>query len=295
MTEDPPRSKSVVMTVFGDAVLPHGGSAWLGSLIDLLAPFGINDRLVRTSVYRLAEEGWLEASRNGRRSLYRMTPSGRRRIERADQRIYSQPAPEWDGRWTLVLSAPEIISAGQRAALRKELLWEGFGTTAPGIFVHPTGKQAALEEILARVDVAGKVFVCSASQSEHIHSRSLSDLVAHCWPLDRIIAGYQQFIARFEPLRKLASRKSAPDPQLAFVVRTLLAHAYRRVQLHDPQLPLALLPASWPGTTAWQLSRDIYRLIHKEAGTFIIDTLRKEEPAVAAAAPSFYQRFGGLD
>src|SRR5690606_24964057 len=65
MASDPPRSKSVVMTVFGDAVMPRGGSAWLGSLIDLLAPFGISDRLVRTSVFRLAEEGWLEATRSG--------------------------------------------------------------------------------------------------------------------------------------------------------------------------------------------------------------------------------------
>src|SRR5437867_140293 len=68
MVTDPPRSKSVVMTIFGDSIAPHGGAVWLGSLIELLTPFGVSDRLVRTSVFRLAEEGWLEAKREGRRS-----------------------------------------------------------------------------------------------------------------------------------------------------------------------------------------------------------------------------------
>ena len=52
LASDMPRAKSLVMTLFGDAIVPHGGRVWLGSLIDLLAPFGINDRLLRTSVLR---------------------------------------------------------------------------------------------------------------------------------------------------------------------------------------------------------------------------------------------------
>ena len=66
LASDPPRSKSLLMTIFGDAIVPHGGMVWLGSLIDLLAPLGVNDRLLRTSVFRLAQEGWLGARRDGR-------------------------------------------------------------------------------------------------------------------------------------------------------------------------------------------------------------------------------------
>jgi len=40
----------------------------------LVRPFGISDRLVRTSVFRLAEEGWLDAQRDGRRSRYTLNP-----------------------------------------------------------------------------------------------------------------------------------------------------------------------------------------------------------------------------
>src|SRR3954463_4485575 len=84
---EPPRSKSLVMTLFGDAIAPHGGAIWLGSLIELAAPFGINDRLLRTSVYRLAQEGCLKATRDGRRSAYAILPEALPRFERAYRRI----------------------------------------------------------------------------------------------------------------------------------------------------------------------------------------------------------------
>ncbi len=56
----PPRAPSLIITVWGDAIAPHGGAVMLAGLIALLAPFGINERLVRTSVFRLAREGWLQ-------------------------------------------------------------------------------------------------------------------------------------------------------------------------------------------------------------------------------------------
>jgi phenylacetic acid degradation operon negative regulatory protein len=291
---DPPRSKSVVMTVFGDSITPRGGAVWLGSLITLLAPLGISDRLVRTSVFRLAEEGWLEATREGRRSLYTLTAPGLRRFERAYKRIYSPPSPDWDGSWTLLLTAPEIISAGQRAALRKELLWEGFGMIAPGVFGHPGGKAAVLEEILSRVGVAGKVFVCAASESRQVSTRPLSDLVQHCWELDKVLDEYRHFIDCFRPLLKLLKMKRTLDAEQAFAIRTLLIHTFRRAQLHDPQLPLKLLPADWPGTTAYELCHEIYQLTYRQAEQYILATLQQEDENIPEAASYFYQRFGGL-
>ena len=55
----PLRGGSLIITVFGDAILPRGGSIWLGSLIKLVQPLGLSERLVRTSVFRLAQDGWL--------------------------------------------------------------------------------------------------------------------------------------------------------------------------------------------------------------------------------------------
>ena len=65
----PMRSTSLIITLFGDTASQHGHTLWLGSLVQALAPLGVNERLVRTSVFRLVKEGWLEADRVGRRSL----------------------------------------------------------------------------------------------------------------------------------------------------------------------------------------------------------------------------------
>lgn len=292
----PPRAKSLVMTLFGDVITPHGGKVWLGSLIELLAPFGVNDRLVRTSVFRLAEEGWLDAEREGRRSQYSLHPKSAARFERAYQRIYTPSHREWDGRWTLLFATSGAISAEQRAGLKKELLWQGYGMVAPSVFAHPAADAETLDEILQRVEVKDCVFVCRASEAEPPPARPLRELIAQCWELDAVVKDYEQFIERFAAVPKLLQKagNGTLEPEQAFVVRTLAIHCFRRINLHDPQLPLDLLPPEWPGKTAYELCHDIYQATHVAAEEYIIDTLRKEDENAPAVAAYFFDRFGGL-
>ncbi|MGA2341801.1 MAG: phenylacetic acid degradation operon negative regulatory protein PaaX, partial [Steroidobacteraceae bacterium] len=67
----PLRAGSLIVTIFGDSIMPRGGAIALGRLIRLAAPFGLNERLVRTATARLAHEGWVEARHVGKRSEYR--------------------------------------------------------------------------------------------------------------------------------------------------------------------------------------------------------------------------------
>jgi len=291
LQEDPPRSKSLVMTVFGDSIVPHGGLAWLGSLIDLLAPFGVNDRLLRTSVFRLAQEGWLVSQRDGRRSHYTITPEAAQRFARAFRRVYAAPNVHWHGSWTFVLGTSSL-STVERAALRKELLWEGYSMVAQGIAGHPAGDAEALDDLLGRLDMRGKVYVVQAAQLPGVQGKPLADLIAEGWDLREVAAGYEKFIDRFAPLRALLAGGAAPER--AFVVRTLLIHAYRRVQLHDPQLPVELLPEPWPGAAAYALARELYLLTHAPAEEHVLGALRQEQADVPDAGPAFFERFGGL-
>ena len=293
LAADPPRAKSLVMTIFGDAIVPHGGRLWLGSLIELVEPLGVTDRLVRTSVFRLAQEGWLVASREGRRSSYALLPEARPRFERANRRIYAAPGLDWDGNWTLLLAPGGSIDASLRAAVRKELEWEGYAMLAPGLLAHPAGDPGSLAEILARVDGAGRIFACRATELKDIDARPLGELVNEGWNLSGVIGSYRRFIADFSPLLALL-QKQAPAPQAAFVMRSLLIHAYRRVQLHDPMLPLALLPQPWPGSDAYALAQAIYRLTWAPAEQYLMDVLRREDADAPQAELAFYERFGGL-
>jgi phenylacetic acid degradation operon negative regulatory protein len=294
--EHPHRTKSLVMTLFGDAITPHGGQVWMGSLIELLAPFGISDRLVRTSAFRLCEEGWLDAQREGRRSLYALNSKSAMRFERAYQRVYAPTYKEWDERWTMLFTASNGLNAHQRAQLRKELDWQGFGMIAQNVYIHPASDPDVLCELIERNGLAQQVFISHVSTSGLPVSLPLNALIAQCWELDAIIASYTHFVAAFSPvLTALQHASFRINAQQAFMIRTLAIHHFRRIQLHDPQLPLTLLPPNWPGKTAYELCRDIYQLTFELAEDHIVQTLRHEDTSIPVdAAPYFYHRFGGL-
>src|SRR5689334_14822638 len=128
----PLRGGSLLVTILGDAIAPRGGTIALASLIKLAMPFGLTERLVRTSIGRLANEEWVSFERAGRASFYSPTTNGRARFAEATQRIYGAPPHEWDGLWTRAIVPPTLKS--RRDDLREELLWLGFGQITPGVF-----------------------------------------------------------------------------------------------------------------------------------------------------------------
>ena len=93
------RAGSLITTVFGDSIAPRGGTVWLGSLIEAMADFGISERLVRTSVFRLVKDGWLQSTSRRAALLLQPDRRGPRAISRRGQhRIYGEPSIDWDGR-----------------------------------------------------------------------------------------------------------------------------------------------------------------------------------------------------
>ncbi|HEY8552916.1 MAG TPA: phenylacetic acid degradation operon negative regulatory protein PaaX [Burkholderiales bacterium] len=294
LAQQPPRAKSLVVTIFGDAIVPHGGQIWLSGLIDLLAPFGIDHRLTRTSVFRLTREGWLESRRAGRRSLYALTASGRRRFEHAYRRVYTLPGQSWDGTWTVVVLPRAGNGAELRTELRKDLEWEGFGMVAPGVFAHPSADPATLSDILRGLALERKVFVMTAREHDALRARPLRDLVQQCWDLEQLARDYRRFVKRFEPVGAYFSERPAPSPEQAFLVRMLLIHTFRRAILHDPQFPAELLPPDWPGRVAYELCRDLYRLTCEQAERYLTERLEGPDGPLPPASPAFFERFGGL-
>lgn len=294
LTEIPVRTNSLIVTVFGDAIAPHGGCVWLGSLIDLLAPLGITPRSIRTSVFRLTQENWLQASPIGRRSVYSLTISGRRRIHHAYRRIYDTPHEPWKGEWQIVVVPEGMLPPKQRDDLRRDLLWEGYGALAPGVFAHPTGDLVQLRDVLLQSGSEDKVALLRASALDGIVTESLRTLVHQCWHLDRLAADYRRFSDRFRPTLKWLESDMRVAPEQCFVLRTLLIHEFRRIQLRDPQLPESLLAQDWPGHTARTLCRDVYAKTLARSEQHLLANLGTPEGNLPAADASLYRRFGGI-
>ena len=289
------RANSLIITVYGDAIAPRGGTVWLGSFIKLVEALGMNSRMVRTSVFRLSKEKWLVSEQIGRKSYYSLTATGRRRFEHAYRRIYDDPRQQWDGDWQVVFIGGGMLTPSQRDVLRRELLWEGFGVIAPGVLAHPYANNESVLDILQGTGTHDKVVVIQGRTLGALSSRPLQELVRECWNLDALSSRYNEFIELFRPVLRTMRAAGDLDPEQCFLVQTLLMHDFRRALLHDPQLPSQLLPTHWSGGVARQLCRDLYNITYPLAQQHMLSVCETANGPLPPAAPYFYERFGGLE
>jgi phenylacetic acid degradation operon negative regulatory protein len=278
-----PAAQSLIVTVFGDCVSQHGGSLWLGSLIKLLHSFSINERLTRTSVYRLVQDDWLAVERIGRRSYYRFTVHGQREYERTAARVYSSARPKWDGTWTLAIL--HDVSGVVREALRTSLGWIGFGQLAPGVFARPSPDRRGLTDVIEELDLERQVLVMDARAAP----ASITELAEGRWHLPELAKRYRRFLTDFEPLSQWVSARI--EPQTSFVARTLLIHEFRRIVLTDPDLPDSLLPDNWSGHAAAELTKALYAKLGERSARYV-QTLENEAGALPEPDAAFFHRFG---
>ncbi|AOO84019.1 phenylacetic acid degradation operon negative regulatory protein PaaX [Bosea vaviloviae] len=242
---EPSRTWSIIITIYGDAIVPRGGCVWLGTLLAFFRAMGLSDGLVRTAMSRLATDGWLERIKVGRNSFYRLADKGRDTFRHASEQIYTLHSPPWPGRFDVALFDGGADREGTKAAMETA----GFGIASPGLWLAPAG--AALPELAngaLRFEAGGDLSTNRA-------------LAARSWPLDAIAEAYRRFQAAFEPLATGLEGGIRLSDLDALVARILLIHEYRRVVLRDPVLPADILPEDWPGASARSLCAAIYRQV----------------------------------
>jgi phenylacetic acid degradation operon negative regulatory protein len=257
------KAGSLIISVFGDAVVPRGGRIWLGSLIQLLEPLQVSERLIRTSVFRLAKEEWLQTEPHGRRSDYLLTRTGQRRFEEASRHIYAAQPLAWDRRWRLILVVGELAPK-ERERVRRALFWQGFGVLGADCFVHPNADLGgALDALIAdgMSDLLGRLMPMLAAQAGFDLTATHEDMVKKAWNLAQLASAYEGFIDTYQPILEelRLDAQHAVDDQSAFLLRILLIHDYRRLLLRDPELPDVLLPPDWSGQKARLLCKELYR------------------------------------
>ena len=269
----PSRTWSVVITVFGDAVVPRGGAISLATLTEIFQGMGVAEGAVRTAMSRLSADGWLERRRQGRNSFYQLAAKGEATFAEAAARIYgAQPASSLP-RFRLVLA--------DRGEARTALLQAGFGQAQPGLWMAPEGVKvpaAAADAITVLAD---------ASQED------ARRLAAQCWPLEELAETYRHFVAAFAPLARWLEQGHALAGLDALVARVLLIHEYRRAVLRHPPLPRGLLPAAWAGDAARSLCASLYRGLMPASEAWLDAHAVRAEGPLPAAGAGLAARFPG--
>jgi phenylacetic acid degradation operon negative regulatory protein len=276
LKREPSRTGSIIITLFGDAIVPRGGSVALATLLEFFETLAVDATVVRTAMSRLTADGWFERSKTGRNSFYRLVQKGRLTFDIATRHIYDPPPSDWTGRFELLL----IGNAEDRDASREALKNAGFGSPVPGVWVAPSGAPIPEE--------ASRAIRLEVSAEDDSGRR----LLAESWPLDRTADAYLKFMKTFAPLRSSIERREKISDADAFTARILLIHHYRRVVLRDPLLPMALLPADWPGRAARALCGQIYRALLSLSEQWLDRHGSNENGPLPKAAAELARRFG---
>ena len=200
-----------------------------GVISDFCSLADVEAGLVRTALSRLVAKGFVQRSREGRASFYRLTEAERRDFGSAADLIYGRRLPQPDGGWDLAL----LDTLDGSTALRTRIASLRYRAIAANVYMRPHHREDAAfgEPELTILDARPR--------------SDIGPLAARLWPVAEIAASYDLFVRNFDGIA--TARLDSAESILA---RILLVHEFRRVLLRDPFLPVEALPAPWPGSAA---------------------------------------------
>jgi phenylacetic acid degradation operon negative regulatory protein len=269
----PIRAGSLIVTLFGDAIVPRGGHLALASLLEIMRAFRVSETLVRTAMSRLVAEGLFERKKIGRNTFYALSASGQRAFAEAAGKIYGMPREQWDGRFDLVLL---VGSTSERAEARAHWQERGYGVLTPDLMLG----------VAAGPESAGLHLAAEAAEPD-----TARRLAGRAWPMDELAVRYRHFNEMFAPTDLALHGARPPDDLECLVVRILLIHEYRRIVLRDPVLPTPLLPEHWSGRKAHELCAAIYAAIADPADRWLSGHAADERGALPPPAQPMRGRF----
>ncbi|CAM9961115.1 MAG: PaaX family transcriptional regulator [Mameliella sp.] len=212
-----PRVWSLLVTVFGD--LARDGAAIPAAVLgEITTRIGIRPEAMRVALHRLRKDGWIDSTRQGRSSLYRLTAEGRAQTVAASPRIYAVDPPSETA--FLVLTDP-----------LSPLVWSD-----KDVWVTPHAV------LTARSPQGAETFVTPLSASQPLP----------CWIRAKTCDGATvalsaDLAARLGRLEDVLNRADFLDPMQTAALRVLVVHSWRRIVLKAPDLPDFVLPDTWAG------------------------------------------------
>lgn len=218
----------------------HPAEATASGIVDVAVHVGFQESAVRVALTRMVAAGDLDRDRG----VYRLSPRLIARQQRQDEAISPALRP-WDQHWSMrIVTIP--ADAATRAATRAELTELRYAELREGVWLRPDN-----------LDLAG---------SDALRTRSALFSAAPDGDVHELTARL------FDPAKWCAEGTALLDESEradGMAARFEVAAATVRHILHDPLLPVELLPADWPG----QRLRDSYNTFRVEFSRFATGVL----------------------
>jgi phenylacetic acid degradation operon negative regulatory protein len=212
-----PRVWSLVISVFGDLAQEDGAQISGQFLRQLTHMIGIKPEAMRVALHRLRKEGWIESQRQGRNSVYFLTPKGYAQTVEATPRIYAA-GPAAPQAWLAVFNPLQPPENADR----------------PGAWLS------------AHMLITPQV----PDQSDAYVTRLTPETAIPDWMTDKLCSpALRQLAEEFaQVLEQVRGQLSTPlTPMEVAVLRVLVVHGWRRIVLKAPILPDYVFPNEWAG------------------------------------------------
>lgn len=275
MTDRPAiRTQILVFTLFGEYIVPRGGTAWTKAILTLLDLLDVSERAGRSTLSRMTKKGWLTSQRIGRYSQYALTKRGQRVVAEGGARIFEPRRKKWNGLWHMVVYSIPEEKRHIRGDIRKRLGWMGFGRLAPGTWISPNNSQSDIEEMLEDIE-AEEHAICFSDMDLKFPFED--EIVKRCWDLDELNRDYAAFIQKYEPecesfQKTLESGKPLPASE-CFRLRVWMTLEYAQFPRRDPNLPAALLQTDWLGTRGTELFFEFHEMLKAPSERYVSEVL----------------------
>jgi len=242
---------SVIITIFGDAVMPRGGKVSASVLATLTDRLGIRPEALRVALFRLGKDGWITRSKQGRNSYYALTKRGRETFLPASRRIYAN-GPALKGPWHMAALGPGTET--ERALIDERLTQAGYIRLTPLLFLGAGGMSYAQD---------------APAQDALVISGTLHHLPD--WAREALApVSLQQDYVRLEAaLLHLMAQPLLKDPETAAALRVMLVHQWRRMLLRHADLPAEVLPNRWRGEACRTLVLELYQNLSASADQWL--------------------------
>jgi phenylacetic acid degradation operon negative regulatory protein len=257
------RSRTAMVSFLGAVVRPLGDWMPIAGAVDLMTQAGLDAPGVRTAVFRLKANGWLDSeTRHGARG-YALTEHALTTLAAGDEVIWHarRPAVLSDG-WCIVnFSVPESLRA-KRHQLRSHLGSLGFGNIGTAMWIAPASMRAQAERAVVELGLEeyAAIFV-----GDYVGTQDLTRLLYDSWDLEGIDRSYRDFIDTYGARAGELEEAPTADPREAFTTYLEVIDHWRKLPFRDPGLPREVLDPAWSAPEAAALFERLVAALEKPA------------------------------
>lgn len=233
-----PRIGSVIISIYGDAVIPQRNILPLSTIQELSTHLKFESGAVHTALSRLCSDGWFTRHKNGKHVSYELKNENKKTVEEAAQRIYGPNFLKEPKSWSIALFDKPT------------------NQTPKGVYAI-NRKAWIVPDTIDLTDTDGDPIIFNVQDvTQQIPKWSIANTI----PLD-ITREYQFLNQLISPMNEDLKEVKNMNELNALLARVLMIHFWRKIVLKHSPVYRSLMPQEWPGIICSESVSSLYHAL----------------------------------